>query len=146
MVCAATAIKPSMCTPKSIFITAMDTNPHAPSIEVALQGREEDFAAGAEALSKLSGGRTYLCRSPFTQVGQGIAGLTIEEFKPQSTTMPPVCRAAPMSRRMMSQTSSGVLPMTSMLMYVGGLSCRASWPEAIDSSTPACSLRASSAM
>jgi Na+-transporting NADH:ubiquinone oxidoreductase subunit A len=68
-------------TPKSIFITAMDTNPHAPSVEVALQGREEDFAAGAEALAKLSGGKTYLCRSPFTQVGQGIAGLTIEEFK-----------------------------------------------------------------
>ncbi len=68
-------------TPKSIFITAMDTNPHAPSIEVALQGREEDFASGVVALSKLADGKTYLCRSPFTKVGQGIQGVSIEEFK-----------------------------------------------------------------
>jgi Na+-transporting NADH:ubiquinone oxidoreductase subunit A len=67
--------------PSSIFITAMDSNPHAPAVEIALAGREEDFAAGAVALSKLSAGKTFLCRSPFTKVGQGVQGLSIEEFK-----------------------------------------------------------------
>jgi Na+-transporting NADH:ubiquinone oxidoreductase subunit A len=68
-------------TPSSIFITAMDTNPHAPEIEIALAGREEDFAAGSVALSKLAEGKTHLCRSPFTKVGQDIKGVRIQEFK-----------------------------------------------------------------
>ena len=43
--------------------------------------QEDDFSAGVQALSKLSEGKTYLCRSPFTKVGQDIPGVSIEEFK-----------------------------------------------------------------
>jgi len=48
--------------PAAIFVTAMDSRPHAPSIDVALAGREDEFAAGVRCLSALTGGRTYVCR------------------------------------------------------------------------------------
>ncbi|MCO4770638.1 MAG: Na(+)-translocating NADH-quinone reductase subunit A [Deltaproteobacteria bacterium] len=66
--------------PKSIFITAMDTRPLAAEPAVALQGREEDFAAGAVAVAKLTEGTTYLCRAPGSSLGNGVAGVQVEEF------------------------------------------------------------------
>lgn len=41
-------------TPHSIFVTAVDTNPHAPNVAVALKGREADFKRGLVALGKLA--------------------------------------------------------------------------------------------
>lgn len=41
-------------TPHSIFINVMDSNPLAPSPQVALAGQEEDFLKGVKILSKLS--------------------------------------------------------------------------------------------
>jgi Na+-transporting NADH:ubiquinone oxidoreductase subunit A len=67
--------------PKSIFITAMDTRPLAADTAVALAGREDDFAAGATAVSKLTDGKTFLCRAPGSSLGNGVAGLQVEEFK-----------------------------------------------------------------
>jgi Na+-transporting NADH:ubiquinone oxidoreductase subunit A len=48
-------------SPRALFVTAMDTHPLAPKVEVALTGRESDFAAGITALAKLTGHPTYLC-------------------------------------------------------------------------------------
>lgn len=48
-------------SPRALFVTAMDTHPLAPAVEVALAGREVDFAAGVTALAKLTEGPTYLC-------------------------------------------------------------------------------------
>lgn len=48
-------------TPRSIFVTAMDTAPLAASPLALVEGREEAFRTGLQALTKLSGGATYLC-------------------------------------------------------------------------------------
>lgn len=39
---------------KAVFVNAMDTAPHAPLVNVQLKGREQAFAAGMEAVKKLS--------------------------------------------------------------------------------------------
>jgi len=70
---------PADSSPKSIFITAMDTRPLAADPEKALEGREDDFAAGATAVARLAG-RTYLCRKPGSKLGAGVSGVSVEEF------------------------------------------------------------------
>lgn len=67
--------------PHSIFVTAIDTRPHAPSVAVALSGREEDFEAGLVALSKLTHGAVYLCRAPgLNHSSTRVPNLRVEEF------------------------------------------------------------------
>jgi Na+-transporting NADH:ubiquinone oxidoreductase subunit A len=67
--------------PRAIFVTAMDTHPHAPEVGVVLQERLDDFAAGLTAVAKLAPDRTYLCRAPgsATMVPTP-AGVVVEEF------------------------------------------------------------------
>lgn len=56
---------PSPATsPAALFITAMDTHPHAPSVNVVLAGREEDFCVGVACLSRLAPCTTYVCVAP----------------------------------------------------------------------------------
>lgn len=55
-------------TPRSLFITAIDTNPLAPDPQLVLEDRKEDFLAGIEALSRLTEGPTYLCRGPKSKI------------------------------------------------------------------------------
>jgi len=47
----------------SIFVTAMDTNPLAGSVRVALAGREADFTLGLQALGLLTDGNVFLCKA-----------------------------------------------------------------------------------
>jgi len=47
-------------SPKSIFISAYATAPLAASHSVALEGREKEFQAGIDALSKLTEGKVHL--------------------------------------------------------------------------------------
>ncbi len=47
--------------PRSIFVTAMETQPLAPPPLAALEGREAHFRAGLVALTKLCSGRVRLC-------------------------------------------------------------------------------------
>ncbi|EQC52276.1 Na(+)-translocating NADH-quinone reductase subunit A [Bacteriovorax sp. DB6_IX] len=54
--------------PKSIFITAMDTNPLAADPQVVIGESVEDFKDGAEIISKLTDGRTYLCKAAGSNV------------------------------------------------------------------------------
>ena len=54
--------------PAAIFVTAMDSNPHAPSVDVALKGREADFERGLQAVSKLTEGTVYVCTAPGSSV------------------------------------------------------------------------------
>ena len=51
-------------TPHSLFVTAMDTNPLAPSALSILKGREEDFRNGMRVVSTLTDGKTFLCKAP----------------------------------------------------------------------------------
>ncbi len=67
--------------PRSIFVTAIDTRPHAPDVALAISGRESAFNAGLAALGKLTDGPLFLCRSVGLNVGAAkIPNLRIEEF------------------------------------------------------------------
>ncbi len=48
-------------SPHALYITAIDTRPHAPAVATALAGREDDFSVGVACLSKLTAGVTYVC-------------------------------------------------------------------------------------
>ena len=67
--------------PHAIFVTAMDTRPHAPAVEVVLAGREADFHAGLAAVARLCPEGTWLCKAEGSGVGAP-PGLPIatEEF------------------------------------------------------------------
>ncbi|MEX2015469.1 MAG: Na(+)-translocating NADH-quinone reductase subunit A [Candidatus Hydrogenedentales bacterium] len=68
--------------PAAIFITAMDTNPLAPNVDVVYKGNEEAFAVGLHCIAKLRDGRIYLCRQPGSAIGAGQhSGVQVEEFK-----------------------------------------------------------------
>lgn len=67
--------------PHSIFVTAMDTHPLAPSMEVILKGQEEEFKAGLAILSKLTEGALYLCKSPKSAIPEAdLPTLKVVEF------------------------------------------------------------------
>jgi len=48
-------------TPRSLFVTAIDTHPLAVSPRALVAGKEQDVQAGLAAMTKLSGGATWLC-------------------------------------------------------------------------------------
>lgn len=54
--------------PEALFITAMDTNPLAPDPAVIIGAAREDFINGVTALSKLTDGKTWVCRAPGADV------------------------------------------------------------------------------
>jgi len=47
-------------TPKAIFISCFDTAPLAPDMDFSIQGENENFQAGIDALSKLTPGKIHL--------------------------------------------------------------------------------------
>jgi Na+-transporting NADH:ubiquinone oxidoreductase subunit A len=49
--------------PSAIFVTAIDTRPHAPPPELVLQGRAEDFGRGVRCLEALTRGPVYVCKA-----------------------------------------------------------------------------------
>jgi Na+-transporting NADH:ubiquinone oxidoreductase subunit A len=49
--------------PKSIFVTAIDTRPLAADPVVVIKDRSADFVNGLVVLSKLSEGKTYVCKA-----------------------------------------------------------------------------------
>ncbi|PRP98787.1 Na(+)-translocating NADH-quinone reductase subunit A [Enhygromyxa salina] len=72
---------PSSAPPRSVFVTAADTNPHAPSVEQVLAGREKDFEAGLAVVAKLTSGKVYVCKGAGTKVPTGkISNVQLEEF------------------------------------------------------------------
>lgn len=67
--------------PAAIFVTAMDTNPHAPVPEVVLADRMEDFDRGLAVITKLTEGNTYLCVDPVSEIEKSVtAPVTVEQF------------------------------------------------------------------
>ena len=67
-------------TPRAIFVTAMDTTPLAPDPVTVLDGRDADFVAGLHAISKLTDGKTFVCKSPGTAIPTGDAPVDVHEF------------------------------------------------------------------
>ena len=54
--------------PRALFITAMDTRPHAPSVDVVLADQMQDFVTGVACLAKLTTGPTHVCVAPDSAV------------------------------------------------------------------------------
>ncbi|MFO0691844.1 MAG: Na(+)-translocating NADH-quinone reductase subunit A [Myxococcota bacterium] len=65
----------------ALFITAIDTNPHAPLPEVALAGKLDDFRLGTSLVAKLIDGPTYLCVAEHSELAAGAPkGVRVEHF------------------------------------------------------------------
>jgi Na+-transporting NADH:ubiquinone oxidoreductase subunit A len=63
--------------PYAIFVTAMDTRPHAPSPAAALAGRMDEFATGLACVARLCAGTTFVCVAP----SSGIAVPAIDRVR-----------------------------------------------------------------
>ncbi len=50
--------------PRSIFVTAIDTEPLAPSVDVVLDGAHGPFENGLKALARMTDGAVYVCTAP----------------------------------------------------------------------------------
>ena len=67
--------------PHSLFVTALDTNPLAPSVEKIINENRNQFVTGLKVLSKLTEGQVYLCKSPGAQIPvAGNGKMSVEEF------------------------------------------------------------------
>jgi Na+-transporting NADH:ubiquinone oxidoreductase subunit A len=66
---------------RSIFVTAMSSEPHAPPVEPQLEGHEDDLQRGLEILTRLTPGRVYFCRAEGSALGPtGDDRIRVEEF------------------------------------------------------------------
>ena len=50
--------------PHSVFVTAVDTNPLAPPLDVVMQGTSGPFELGLTVLTRLTDGQVYVCTGP----------------------------------------------------------------------------------
>ncbi|QUS55511.1 Na(+)-translocating NADH-quinone reductase subunit A [Pseudovibrio brasiliensis] len=68
--------------PRSIFVTAMDTNPLAADAGVIINANAGAFEAGLQVVSKLTDGRTFVCHSPKDKLpGADVADVQMESFE-----------------------------------------------------------------
>lgn len=56
-------------TPYALYITAIDTRPHAPAVDVVLADRQADFEAGVACLATLTAGNVFVCMAPGAKLG-----------------------------------------------------------------------------
>ncbi|NVK18170.1 MAG: Na(+)-translocating NADH-quinone reductase subunit A [Methylocystaceae bacterium] len=69
-------------TPRSIFVTAMDSNPLAADANVVIEESKEDFYNGLVLISKLTEGPTFVCKYPGGNIpGSDIANVRFEDFE-----------------------------------------------------------------
>ena len=67
--------------PRSIFVTAMDTNPLAADPALIIKERAEDFGHGLRILSRLTDGPVFVCKRAGADIpGDGIAKVSMQEF------------------------------------------------------------------
>jgi Na+-transporting NADH:ubiquinone oxidoreductase subunit A len=67
--------------PQAVFVTAMDSAPHAPDPQVVLAGREDQFQLGLRALESLGPGPVMLCVAPGSRLGAGVGPkVQVHEF------------------------------------------------------------------
>lgn len=67
--------------PAALFVTAIDTAPHAPDPQVVLAGREDEFELGLAVLARMLAVPVMLCVAPGSPLGGRVpAGVTVHEF------------------------------------------------------------------
>lgn len=68
-------------TPRSIFVTAIDTNPLAADPAVIIAERREDFVNGLRVLTRLTDGQVNLCTAPNADIpGAEVDGVAVHQF------------------------------------------------------------------
>ena len=73
-------VPPPESSPRSIFVTAMDTNPLAARADVVVAEAADDFVLGLKVLSRLAP-KVFVCRSPGAAIpGGDLGGVEIAEF------------------------------------------------------------------
>ncbi|MCK5913883.1 MAG: Na(+)-translocating NADH-quinone reductase subunit A [Desulfuromusa sp.] len=65
--------------PRSIFVTAMDTNPLAANAELIIKEEEQAFTNGLKILTRLTEGKVFVCQKPGA-VLPSVTGISKEEF------------------------------------------------------------------
>lgn len=65
-------------SPAGIFVTAIDTNPHAANPALVIAEHKDDFANGLKVLAKLTEGKVYLCKAPGADIPA--ANAEVHEF------------------------------------------------------------------
>ena len=75
-------------TPSSIFVTAIDTRPLAADPSVIIKERASDFANGLSVISKLTAGKTYLCKAGGADVASNAAVQVAEFSGPHPAGLP----------------------------------------------------------
>ncbi len=67
--------------PRSIFVTAMDTNPLSAEPELIISNHTEEFVAGLHVITKLTSGKTYVCTRNDSRIpGDKVPDVFTEEF------------------------------------------------------------------
>ncbi|MFZ2451310.1 MAG: Na(+)-translocating NADH-quinone reductase subunit A [Methylovulum miyakonense] len=66
--------------PSSIFVTAIDTSPLGADPTVIIKERSADFVNGLTVISKLTDGKTYVCKATGSDVPTGNASITMADF------------------------------------------------------------------
>ncbi|MCQ8104917.1 Na(+)-translocating NADH-quinone reductase subunit A [Methylomonas sp. SURF-2] len=74
--------------PSSIFVTAIDTRPLAADPAIVIKERANDFANGLCVISKLSAGKTYLCKAAGADVVSHAAAEVVEFAGPHPAGLP----------------------------------------------------------
>lgn len=67
-------------SPRSIFVTAIDTNPLAANPEKVIEQRAQDFSNGLTVLGRLTEGKVYVCKSPAFSLSLSDAKLQLADF------------------------------------------------------------------
>lgn len=65
---------------QAIFVTAIDTAPHAPDPRAIIDERREDFSRGLSALALLTEGLVFLCQGDGPALGEDIKRLQVVRF------------------------------------------------------------------
>jgi len=65
--------------PRSIFVTAMDTNPLAAKAELIIKEEEQAFTNGLKILTRLTEGKVFVCQQPGVAL-PAVSGTSKEEF------------------------------------------------------------------
>ena len=62
-------------TPKAIFVSAFNSSPLAPDYDFVMQGREEAFKKGLNALTQLTEGMVHVCFRPYQKLAEQLSTL-----------------------------------------------------------------------
>ncbi|QSA95905.1 Na(+)-translocating NADH-quinone reductase subunit A [Methylococcus sp. EFPC2] len=68
-------------SPRSIFVSAIDTNPLAADPAVVIKDRAQDFANGLTVISRLTEGKVYLSKAPGVAIAASAPRVETAEFE-----------------------------------------------------------------